>query len=69
MTKKEALEIQRKQIEYYAHLYPGLAEKVAAITTADKLEDGVEYDIITINKHIPRGGAFERIMCFDFGGN
>lgn len=68
MTKAEALDIQSRQVAYYAHLCPDLAAKVAAITTADQLEDGVLYDIATINKHIPRGSAIEHICGVDFGG-
>lgn len=68
MTKAQALEIQRKHIEWYAPLCPDLAAKVAAITTADQLKDDVDYDIITINKHIPRGSAIEHICGVDFGG-
>ena len=42
-----------------------LAEKVAAITTAHQLQDGIEYDIYTINRHIPRGGAIEHLCGID----
>lgn len=69
MTKGEALSIQRQQIAHYSPLCPDLAAKVAAITTADQLQDGVPYDIFTINKHIPRGFDIERICGVNFGGN
>ena len=59
MTKEQALKIQAEQVEWYGRHYPGLAEKVAAITTADALEDGVEYPVHVINEHIPRGGDIE----------
>jgi hypothetical protein len=62
MTKAEALEIQAKQVAYYADLYPGLAKKVAAQTTADQLQDGQAYDVRTIDKHIPRGWDIEQIV-------
>ena len=62
MTKAEALEIQARHVEWYASKYPGnLAEAVAKMTTADQLEDGVEYPIIIINQHIPRGGVIEHL--------
>lgn len=62
MTKAEALRIQAEHIAWYAPKYAGnLAEAVARITTADQLEDGVEYPIITINEHIPRGGSIEHL--------
>jgi hypothetical protein len=62
MTKAEALKIQAEHVAWYASKYAGnLAEVVASMTTADQLEDGVEYPIITINEHIPRGGAIEHL--------
>jgi hypothetical protein len=63
MTKSEALKIQAEHIAWYESKYaPGnLAEVVAGMTTADQLEDGVEYPIITINQHIPRGGSIEHL--------
>lgn len=65
MTKAEALRIQREQVEWYSRTgdRPWLAEKVAAMTTADELQDGVQYPVYVINKHIPRGGEIER-PCF-----
>lgn len=69
LTKSDALAIQARQVAHYAHLCPGLAAKVAALTTADLLEDGVPYDIVTINTHIPRGSAIEHLCGVDFGGN
>lgn len=60
MTKAQALKIQAEQTNYYAGIYgEQVREMVAAATTADRLEDGVEYDVVTINRHIPRGGWFE----------
>jgi hypothetical protein len=62
MTKAEALKIQAEHVAWYASRYAGnLAEVVAKMTTADKLEEGVAYPIITINEHIPRGGAIEHL--------
>lgn len=61
MTKAQALAIQAEQVVHYSHVCPNIAEKVAAITTADALADGVEYDVQTINRHIPRGGAIEEL--------
>lgn len=70
LTKAAALKIQAEQVAYYAQFCPDIAKRVASITTADKLEDGVEYDVITINRHIPRGGMIERLAGLpDMGGN
>jgi len=69
MTKAEALEIQARLVTIYAPLCANLAEKVAAITTADKLEDDMAYDTDTINEHIPRGKAIEHICSAEFGGD
>lgn len=70
MTKAEALARQAKQIEHYSPHHPHCASIVAAATTADVLEDGVEYDILTINKHIPRGRQIEAMLGIpDQGGN
>ena len=61
MTKEAALKIQAEQIAWYNrdNRFPWLAAKMAAQTTADALESGVEYPVIVINKHIPRGGDIE----------
>ena len=69
MTKAEALEIQAMLVVLYAPLCANLADKVAAITTADKLEDDVAYDTDTINEHIPRGSAIEHICGTGFAGD
>ncbi len=61
MTKAEALKIQTEQIAWYSKYCANLAEKVAALTTADALQDGVEYPVSVVNKHIPRGGDIEHI--------
>lgn len=68
LTKQAALAMQKLHVAHYAPLCAGLKEKVAALTTADQLQDDVEYDIVTINKHIPRGAAIEHICGVDFGG-
>lgn len=63
LTKKEALEIQAKQIEHYVSAYgEGVRQAVADATTADELADDVRYDVVTINRHIPRGGAIEALI-------
>lgn len=63
MTKAQALEIQAKQLDHYAKYYgEHIRALVAAATTADQLEDGVEYPSWTINRHIPRGGAIEFLI-------
>lgn len=68
MTKAQALEIQAQHVAHYAHLRAGLAELVASLTTADRLQDGIEYPIQVINFHIPRGGRIEALCGVDFGG-
>ncbi len=67
LTKPQALEIQRTQVEHYTPLCANLAAIVAKKTTADKLMDGVEYLVHTINQHIPRGGAIESLLGLDVG--
>lgn len=67
LTKAQALEIQRTQVAHYTPLCENLAASVAAKTTAEKLEDGIEYPIHVINKHIPRGGAIEALIGLDVG--
>jgi hypothetical protein len=70
MTKAQALAKQAEQVAYYAKHHPGIADRVAAVTTADALEDGVDYDMGTINRHVPRGAAIERLAGLpDMGGN
>ena len=63
MTKAEALKIQAEHVEWYGKIFgrEQLAAKVAALTTADALQDGVEYPVTVINQHIPRGGDIEHI--------
>lgn len=61
MTKAEALAIQAEQIAGYSAACPGLADMVAAITTADQLADG-EHDVVVINRHIPRGYMIEQFL-------
>jgi hypothetical protein len=69
LTKAEALRIQAEHVAHYAKHSPGLAERVAAATTADQLEDGIQYDVVTINQHIPRGADIERMAGIpDQGG-
>jgi len=63
MTKAEALKIQAEQIAWYNRdgSRPWLAEKIAAMTTADALEDDKEYPVHVINDHIPRGADIEHL--------
>lgn len=69
LTKTQALAIQAEQIAFYSHICPDLAERVARKTTAHLLDDGVEYDVVTINRHIPRGAVIEHIAGLpDMGG-
>lgn len=64
LTKSEALKIQREQVEWYNRKgdRPNLAAQIAAMTTADALDDGIEYPIDIINEHIPRGASIEFVL-------
>ncbi len=63
LDKATALRIQAAHVESYAAVYGSyVRELVAAATTADALQDGVLYDIVTINRHIPRGGKIEFLI-------
>jgi flagella basal body P-ring formation protein FlgA len=61
LTKEQALKIQAEQVAFYSRHCPNLDELVAAATTADQLEPGIEYDVVVINRHIPRGGKIEQL--------
>jgi hypothetical protein len=70
MTKAEALKIQAEHVAHYSKHSPDLAARVAAVTTADQLEDGKQYPVSVINQHIPRGADIERMAGIeDQGGN
>lgn len=64
ITVEHALRIQAEQLAYYSGLYPHRAEALAAAlaseTTAGELEPGRAYPVYVINRHVPRGGWFER---------
>ena len=63
LTKAEALRIQAEQVEWYANLYgEHVRAIVAAATHADRLQDGIDYDVVEINRHIPRGGRIESLI-------
>ena len=63
MTKAQALAKQAEQIEWYASRWgDDVRTVVANATNADALDDDVDYDVVTINRHIPRGGAIEALM-------
>ena len=63
LTKSEALRIQAQQIEHYAASHgQWVCEAVAAATTADEMGEG-PHDMVTINRHIPRGGAIETLIA------
>lgn len=63
MTKAQALAKQAEQVEHYRQFCPDIADRVRAHTTAECLADGVEYPVAHINRHIPRGGAIERLIA------
>ena len=66
MTPREALQIQQRQIMHYADLFPGKLSGLEAVmekrTNLNGLDLDKEYDIFTINKHIPRGGDIEAVV-------
>lgn len=66
MTVAEALEKQAEQIEWYAKAWNMPVDKVRSVvaekTTAYKLNSTCGYDIVTINRHIPRGAAIEALF-------
>lgn len=63
LTKAEALRIQSEQVEHYVAQYGDwVREVVAAATSADELADG-SHEVVTINRHIPRGGALESLIA------
>lgn len=63
MTKAQALAIQAEQVEWYGRTYgvERVRALVAAADTSHLLPDG-EHDVVTINRHIPRGGALEWLI-------
>jgi len=65
MTKKEALAIQAKQLDYYDKRYPSLRAAVEATNKSDLLEDDVQYSISVINQHIPRGAMMGYLIGVD----
>lgn len=63
LTKAHALAIQAEQVNFYAGRHgEWLRAAVAAETTADQLPDEGAIDVVTVNRHIPRGGAIESII-------
>lgn len=62
ITKEQALEIQDEQLAFYEPTFPGITERIKAKTTADQLEPDTLYDIVTINRHIPRGYDIEQAL-------
>lgn len=62
ITKEQALEIQDQQLAFYEPDFPGITAKIKAMTTADQLKPDTLYDMVIINRHIPRGGAIESAL-------
>lgn len=63
LTKSKALRIQSEQIEHYAAMYgQDVCAIVAQATHANRLVDGREYDVVEVNRYIPRGGAIEHLI-------
>lgn len=63
LTKSRAMEIQSDQVNHYAKQYGEHVRKlVSDATTADQLEYGIEYDVVIVNRHIPRGGAIAQLI-------
>ena len=58
LTKAETL-----RIHWYAALYGARVRTlVAAATQAERLDDGQAYDVVEVNRCIPRGGAIEHLI-------
>jgi hypothetical protein len=67
LTKTEALRIQAEQVAHYADLHGAwVREAVAAATTADALGEG-PHDMVTVNRHIPRGEEMEGLIAAKLG--
>jgi hypothetical protein len=66
MTPAKALEVQARQVAHYSARYPQVAALVAAATNVSGLEMDKEYDVATLNRHIPRGGKIEDLLGVDF---
>lgn len=63
LTKTHALEIQAKQVDHYAAIYGArVREIVAAATHAERLDGEGPHDVVTVNRHIPRGGSIESLI-------
>lgn len=55
LTPREALEIQRKQVEFYAPRYPQLPAAVEKANNLEGLEMDTPYPVREINRRILRG--------------
>ncbi|CAN8140189.1 hypothetical protein THIOSC15_2100002 [uncultured Thiomicrorhabdus sp.] len=66
LTPAAALRIQEEQILWYGPKYPGgtdqLRKHVAHFTNTKGFHPHIPQDIITINRHIPRGGQIENYV-------
>ena len=63
LTKSEALRIQSEQLEHYATMFgQDVRAIVAQATHATRLVDGREYDVVEVNRYIPRGGGIEHLI-------
>lgn len=67
LTKAEALSIQAKQLDHFAAQYGDwIRDAVAKETHADMLPDEAT-DVVEVNRHIPRGGSIESLICRHIG--
>jgi len=64
MTVAQALAVQAKQVAHYSQNYSQCAALVAAATDTTGLDADVEYDMVVINRHVPRGHAIEVLLGF-----
>ena len=69
MTPRDALKRQADQVAHYSKINPNIGAMVAKKTNLNGLDLDAEYDVIVINRHIPRGGAIESMLNIDFGGH
>jgi hypothetical protein len=55
LTPRYALEIQRKQIEYYEKQFPQMREAATKATNVDGLDLDKPYPVRDLRNRIPRG--------------
>lgn len=62
LTKARALEIQKEHVEHYVSIYGEHVRMLVADADRSSLLPDGEYDVVEINRYIPRGGAIEHLI-------